>query len=69
MRRTIRVLLGGVWLAAAVLSAVPLQADEGDAARERRRIEADRAAAEARFAEQRRACQERFVVTSCVDQA
>ena len=36
---------------------------------ERDRIAAERATATARFAEQERACQERFVVTSCVDAA
>jgi hypothetical protein len=69
MRRSIRILLGGVWVAVAALTAVRAHANESDAAPERRRIEAERAAAEARFAEQRRACQERFVVTSCVDAA
>ena len=37
--------------------------------RERERIEADRAAAEARYGERTRACGERFIVTSCVDDA
>ena len=37
--------------------------------RDRQRIEADRAAAEARFAERERVCGERFIVTSCVDDA
>ena len=36
---------------------------------ERERIGAERAAAMARFAEQERACHERFVVTSCVEAA
>jgi colicin import membrane protein len=36
---------------------------------ERERIVAERAAANARFAEQNRACQENFVVTSCVEAA
>ena len=36
---------------------------------ERERIAAERAAAMARFAEQERACSERFVVTACVDAA
>ena len=36
---------------------------------ERERIAAERAAVNARFAEQERACQEKFVVTACVDAA
>jgi colicin import membrane protein len=36
---------------------------------ERDRIAAERAAVNARFAEQERACQEKFVVTACVDAA
>jgi hypothetical protein len=64
-----RVLFGVASLLAALLSTGRVQAYEGDLARERRRIEADRAAAEARFSEQRRVCQERFAVTSCVDEA
>ena len=36
---------------------------------ERERIGAERAAAMARFAEQERACHERFIVTSCVEAA
>ncbi len=36
---------------------------------ERERIAAERAAATARFAEQERACGEKFIVTSCVDAA
>ena len=36
---------------------------------ERERIAAERAAANARFSERERLCEERFVVTSCVDAA
>ena len=45
----------------------PAAEPTGDAA-ERERISTERAAVETRFAEQRLACQQNFVVTSCVDE-
>lgn len=48
---------------------VALGATPAQAQLERERIAAERAAATARFAEQERACRERFVVTACVDAA
>jgi colicin import membrane protein len=48
----------------------PVRAQVVDArASEQQRITAERAAAETRFAERQRECQQRFVVTSCVDDA
>ncbi|HEY4067515.1 MAG TPA: hypothetical protein VGM74_11505 [Burkholderiaceae bacterium] len=44
-------------------------AAQAQAQSERARIAAERAAANARFADQDRACQQNFVVTSCVDAA
>jgi hypothetical protein len=52
--------------AAALLAGAALLAH---ASPERDRIVAERQAAAARFAEQERACAERFIVTSCVDAA
>jgi colicin import membrane protein len=53
-------------VAAALLAGATLLAH---ASPERDRIVAERQAAVARFAEQERACAERFIVTSCVDAA
>ena len=58
------------WIAAASLllaATVAVAADDDAAARAR--IAAERAAAEAQYREQVRACDSRFVVTSCVDAA
>jgi len=54
-------------LALALLAAVPVQAAEDHA--ERDRIKAERAALDARFTEQERACRARFAVTDCVQRA
>jgi colicin import membrane protein len=69
MRRSIRILLGAATLLAAGLSGGRVQANDGDPARERQRIEAERAVAAARFSEQQRICEGRFAVTTCVDEA
>jgi len=52
-----------------VASVIALCAALAHAEPERERIAAERAAAMARFAEQERACSERFVVTPCMDAA
>ncbi|MGH8798140.1 MAG: hypothetical protein ACREXI_13855 [Caldimonas sp.] len=59
------------WLAVVLVAGVGAAWAEGTAPppRDRQHIEADRAAAEARFAERERVCGERFIVTSCVDDA
>ena len=59
------------WLAAGLVAGAGASWAQGAAPppRDRQRIEADRAAAEARFAERERACGERFIVTSCIDDA
>jgi len=54
------------WSIGVVLAVAALAAHAGP---ERERIAAERNAATARFAEQERACSQRFVVTSCVDAA
>ena len=59
---------GATWLvcmSAGALAAVPA----APATAQRERIATERAAAMARFTEQERACQARFVVTSCVEAA
>lgn len=59
------------WLIAALVAGVGASWAQGTAPppRDRQHIEADRAAAEARFAEREHACGERFIVTSCVEEA
>jgi hypothetical protein len=54
-------------LALAVLSALPVQAQ--DRVAERARIAQERAAADASFAERRRGCNAMFAVNDCLDQA
>jgi colicin import membrane protein len=54
--------------ACALLAALPARAADSDDA-ERSRIASERAAIEATFAARERECRERFVVTSCVDEA
>ncbi len=51
----------------ALFAALPAQAQ--DDAAERERIKSERAAAEARFADEERACRARFAVTDCLDKA
>jgi colicin import membrane protein len=53
--------------ALALLSALPAQAQDRDA--ERARIKTERAAADARFADQKKACNAVFAVTDCVKKA
>ena len=71
MRRRYIFLLFATLLAnsATVLAAAPGTADTIDAARERQRIATERAAAEARYSQQERECAQRFVVTSCTEDA
>ena len=56
-----------VWVAL-IMVAAPADAVVNDGV-ERERIAGERAATEARFAEQERVCQERFAVTACVQEA
>ena len=56
-----------VWVAL-IVAAAPADAVVDDGV-ERERIGRERVATEARFAEQERACQERFAVTTCVQEA
>ena len=58
-------LIGSSTAFAAATTAV----DTIDAARERQRIAAERATAEARYTQQERECAQRFVVTSCTEDA
>lgn len=51
----------------ALLAALPAQAQ--DDAAERERIKVERAAAEARYVEEDKACRARFAVTDCLDKA
>jgi colicin import membrane protein len=60
--------LAGLLLALAGLAAPAVAAPSADGA-ERARIAAERSALDARFAERERECRQRFVVTSCVDDA
>ena len=62
------VLLGTSLLLAAAASMVAAE-DLGSLGAERQRIGAERAAAEASYAERMRSCEGRFVVTSCVEEA
>ena len=55
-------------LCAAAFSVTPVHA-QGAEASQRERYAAERAAGEARYGERERACRDRFVVTSCVDDA
>lgn len=55
--------------ALALLAAFPAVAQDPGAERERERIRAQRAAAETRFADAKRACNARFAVNDCVDRA
>ncbi|HEV8112650.1 MAG TPA: hypothetical protein VGR31_07725, partial [Planctomycetota bacterium] len=57
-------MLAALALSAAVL--VPAHAADGG---ERARIASERAEVEKRYAERERECRERFVVTSCIDDA
>jgi len=59
--------VGTAWLCVALLAPTAFAATERDA--QRQRIAVERAAAQTRYAERERACQGRFVVTSCVDAA
>lgn len=61
----LRCFLPAALLALAAAPAGPARAADG----ERSRIAQERAEIEARYAERERACRERFVVTSCVDEA
>jgi colicin import membrane protein len=64
-----RLLLCGLWLGGAVAHAqAPADAGAG-AERERERIARERAAVQALFAEREAACQSRFAVTDCVNDA
>jgi colicin import membrane protein len=67
LRLRLCLVVGAGWLAAATSASA--QTDNASAAEQHRRIAADRAAAEARYAERQRACSTRFVVTSCVEDA
>jgi colicin import membrane protein len=64
MTRRLRIIVSLIAAAATLLA----QAKPGREP-EHERIAAERAAVNARFAEQERACQEKFVVTACVDAA
>ena len=57
-----------LWLVGALAAAAPARAAESDDA-ERHRIAEERAAIEARYAARTRECRDRFIVTSCVDDA
>ena len=57
-----------LWLTVALAAAAPARAAASDDA-ERHRIAEERAAIEARYAAQTRECRDRFIVTSCVDDA
>ncbi|MEO7010621.1 MAG: hypothetical protein ABI156_15840 [Caldimonas sp.] len=59
------------WLVAGLVASTGVSWAQGTVppSRDRQHIEADRAAAEARFVEREHACGERFIVTSCVDDA
>ena len=59
----------GLLLAAAWSTSAWCWAQPRDMADERRVIELERAAVEAKYAEQERECQTRFAVTACVEQA
>ena len=65
MTRAVLAMLAWVAL---IVAAAPADAVVNDGV-ERERIARERAATEARFAEQERACQARFAVTTCVQEA
>jgi len=66
--RLSNVAIAALLLAGALAVALPARAAGADDA-ERHRIAEERAAIEARYAARQRECQDRFVVTSCVDDA
>jgi len=61
-------LAAALWLAGSLAIAAPARAATADDA-ERHRIAEERAAIEARYAARTRECRDRFVVTSCIDDA
>ena len=65
MTRAVLAMLAWVAL---IVAAAPADAFVNDGV-ERERLAGERAATEARFADQERACQERFAVTTCVQEA
>lgn len=67
-RRTMRLALIALWLAAAVGRAAAADVEASERA-QRDRLSAERAAAQARYGQAVRECERGFVVTSCVDKA